>query len=214
MENRCSLSGEMFENSSFIRICLVLLPILFLLVGCGQEPTATERSSTQSSTSESRAIPTSSSDRSIPFLTKNITGLNGVVYQLSLPSNWIEEVDPASRNKDFQFMVSDEKQEEFIGCITENKEDFADIEAYTKLATKGLEENTGTKIGFLNERINGKQIQVAEFSAVVDGVKVSYIYHIIETKTAYVQLYGWTYTRLFEESQDRLKTILNSFEET
>lgn len=192
----------------------ILLMLLIFFAGCAQETTSSsEYQTTQTSNEESQAISMDSGAMTIPFLTKNITGLSGTVYQLSMPSNWIEEVNPQSYNENFEFLISDQKKQEFVGSIIENKKDFADIDAYTQLVSKMLEDTTGGELKFKNEWVSGKKIKVAEFPAIVEGTKISYRYHIVETKNSYVQIYGWTFTRMFESSRERLKTILNSFEE-
>lgn len=184
-----------------------------LLLDSSDQKNSSKQSESTDSFSKAPLVFSTETSLEIPLLTKNFSGINGIIYQLKVPVNWIEETDPQSQNDDFEFMISDLKESEFVGCIAENKEDFVDIEAYTDLATEHIEGFTGKTVRFENKNVNGKQINAAELDAVIEGMKISYIYHIVETKTSYVQLYAWTVTRLFDGSHDRLETILNSFEE-
>lgn len=195
---------------------ILCLSMFFILSGCDSEENVQSSTDSESVTVESNSeidITIHSDSAKEIFLTKNITGLSGKIYQLSIPSNWIEETNPKIHNEDFEFMISDKGEDQFVGCITENKDDFVDLDAYTKLAKKNLDKTTSETVTFTKKTVSGKQINIAEIHAVIDGMKISYIYHIVETKTSYVQLYGWTLTRLFESSHERLDTILNSFVE-
>lgn len=123
-------------------------------------------------------------------------------------------MNPTKQNNDLEFMVYDKKEQEFVACIIENKEDFTNLTVYTGLVSERLNQLNSFPIQFQDVNVEGIPSKIAEFATEVEGVKLSYIYHVTETKSSYVQLYGWTFTRLFESSQDRLQTILNSFKET
>ncbi|MBO0451167.1 hypothetical protein [Candidatus Enterococcus murrayae] len=201
------MKKSIFTTTFFTLFCL-------LLSGCSQLPSTSSNSQSEQTTATNRQNTFSSSASSEAiFLRKNITGISGSVYQLTFPSDWIEEVDPLSQNKDLEFMIYDKQEREFVACISENKEDFTTLDAYAELVSQRLTRTNNMQIQFNDELMNGEKIKVCEFVSDVQGLKLSYIYQIIETKNHYVQLYGWTFTRLFETSRDWLRNIMSSFDE-
>jgi len=180
-----------------------------IVSGCSEN--GTEQSSSENySTSESSNIFKPVNSDTI-FLKRNVSGLSGETYSLSMPSDWIEETDLLSYNEDLEFMVGNKEETEFVACIVENKQDFTSIDAYTQLVAENLSDLNEKEIMFDDQQINGVSGKVCQFSSEASGVKLTYIYYITETDTHYVQLFGWTFTRLFETSHDQLEAIMNSF---
>lgn len=192
---------------------MIILPVVLMgmiVSGCsenGTEQSSSENYSTSESSSTFEPI-----DSDTIFLKRNVSGLSGETYSLTMPSDWIEETDPLSYNEDLEFMVGNKEETEFVACIVENKQDFASFDAYTQLAAETLSDLNETEIMFDDRQINGVSGKVCQFSSESSGLRLSYVYYITETDTHYVQLYGWTFTRLFETSHDQLEMIMNSFD--
>jgi hypothetical protein len=133
--------------------------------------------------------------------------------QITVPDDW-RQINTLNDKAEIQ--AGNNSKNVYIIVLTENKEDFTGFQKYSELALSsnfitGLE-SPDVK-GPTNVTINGKSALQYEILAVVDGLKVAYLYTLVEGEKNYHQIIVWTVQSKFDANESLFQRVTQSFQE-
>lgn len=136
-------------------------------------------------------------------------------FQVSASSNWEDAeglIHPES-----ELQIYDPNKEKYFMTLLESKEDFNDssLQMYYDLTTEPfISSLENSEQGEVKEvTINGNKALQYTLKGTVDNVNAAYLITIIETPTHYGQLLAWTLQSKWDEYQEELTNVTNSFKE-
>lgn len=130
---------------------------------------------------------------------------------LNLPAGWTEQPTDSSER------VQATDGTHYVLVITENKEDFANLRAYTetvrKQMTGRLTDADNTDITEL--RLGGNPAMRCEiFGTHSSGVRVGFLVTVVETGTRFTQVIGWAARSAYRTDREILASLPEGLEES
>ncbi len=146
------------------------------------------------------------------------------LYSLDVP---IHMKNAPNLNPDASLQFQNPGKELYVIVIVENKqlvnnilysgEEFSDdLNGYSKLIRKGMEESMGYNPNFSsikNEQKNEFNINTFNISGKIDGIKIYYECANIESENYYYQIITWTDFEKKAQNITEMKLMINSFKE-
>ncbi len=138
------------------------------------------------------------------------------VVSVDLPSGW-RAAPTGSLNEKAELEAQNLSDGLYLICLDENKADFTDmsfdkfsqvsLDSFLKTVSDASLSEGGTRDLFING-IPAKQTLVF---GTVKGLKVGYVYTVLETSGYYHQLLGWALRSSFDKKKEGLFKVVNSF---
>ncbi len=126
--------------------------------------------------------------------------------QVTLPGEWKQR--PTGKDS-HQLSATLPGQAAYMLLISEPKEDFKDIKAYSKIVTtqmsQSLEEaqvSESTEV-----KVNGQEALRFQIRGIVDGMRVVYVLTVLETQSRFNQVLGWTSNSKLADNKQRLESL-------
>lgn len=134
--------------------------------------------------------------------------------QLTVPVSW-KDVPASFKNELAVLQLGDLPKEQYVLVISENASDFENFTAFSDAsleAAKGLV--AGAEIGEQRKvtigGLNAVQYQVTGKAA---GIKAVFWYTMIEGRSGFYQVLGWTLPSKQTEAEPVIRTVIESFRE-
>lgn len=146
---------------------------------------------------------------------KVLTAADGTC-QLSIPGGWVED---KALNDEAVIQTSHRFDELYVVVMSNNKADFTTdvtLDSLTQILRKNMSESVqqAESSNPTSTYISGNPARQFEMSGAVDGIKIKYIYTVVEAPKYYYQIISWTLASRFDGNKSKLLEVVDSFKET
>jgi hypothetical protein len=155
---------------------------------------------------------------SLPFISltfiaraaaETLTGADGHI-ELQLPDGW------HGQTPDQPGWLKASNQNRYVLVISENKDDFVDINAYGELVTKQMVKRLqgGEASAPQQITVGGRPaLRYDIFGTIDNGLRIGYLLTVVETQHRFSQVLGWTLRSEFDTHKDELGALANGLRE-
>jgi hypothetical protein len=132
--------------------------------------------------------------------------------QITVPDDWQAMTD---LNDKAETQAGNRSKNVYVIIIADNKEDFTSFSKYSELAiSKFMATLEAPEVkGPANVTINGNSALQYKIMGAVNGLKVTYLYTLVEGDSDYYQILAWTTQSKFDENEPIFQRVAQSFQE-
>jgi bifunctional DNA-binding transcriptional regulator/antitoxin component of YhaV-PrlF toxin-antitoxin module len=146
---------------------------------------------------------------------KTLIGIDGKC-QITIPGGWRED---KQLNEKGVIQASNRLNEQYVLVMSNDKQDFAKsmtLSGITKLLREDLSENIteAETTAPIPTTVNGYPAEQFEASGSVQGIKVKYVYTVVDMPQNYYQILAWSLASRFDANKPQLLEVVNSFQKT
>jgi hypothetical protein len=191
-----------------------LIVVLIAVMNSSSNKNANNSNSTSNtSSSNSKANANNSNSKPVASTDVVIRSTDGQI-QISAPPTWKSTTE---LNDKAELQASDTSKQMYLIVLTDNKADYTDMDldkhSRTTLDVLTKAMTSSYKTGPTSLTIDGNPAVQYEVRGEIKSLNVVYLHTTVETPSHYQQIVAWTLQTTYDEREQSLKNIIESFKE-